>query len=575
MALFFLSGRKGKKERTTPLLSFLVLKTSLGRRLFAHYLTHLQKNTSQGKSLCTLSQSFHNEKNYWRALEVIRLTNASQANGLNYQTLFKANSVALRSMVTRSEWSETINSFIHNKFAPSGAKYWDQKIETMPRKELGELRNKKFRTMVSYLYDNSPYYHRKFASLKLKPEDFRTTNDVAKGPITVKQDFAISEEEHPPFGDFECITMDEWSKDGFMIESTGGTTSKPRIFMVSGMDRDVWSYLYARALWAFGIRPGDILFNATVYGPFPGMWGSHYGAHLLKTPIIPGGGMDSRRRLFFMKECKATVLIGVPSYVMHLAEEAKEQGIDTSKDMEIKHVVMMAEPGACIPPIKKKIEASWGATTHDYFGHTEAFMGGAMGHSCAEEDSQTERPVADHIAEDMALVEVVDPASYEPVGKDEKGITIVTNMFSVSYPAFRYVMGDLIQYTDEPCACGRTFGRAVGGLLGRVDDMLKIKGTVVYPSAIEAVIRSFKEFGTEYEIVLSKAGELDEILVRAEVDPSVSSDSWKQLSDKLASELNFALGIRSNVELVKANSLPHFRRGDLDAKARRVKDLRK
>lgn len=477
-------------------------------------------------------------------------------------------------MVTRTEWSETINSFIHNKFSPSSEKYWDEKIETMPRRELEEVRNKKFRTMVSYLYDNSPYYHRKFDSLKLKPGDFRSTNDVVKGPITIKEDFAISQKENPPFGDFECITMEEWSKDGFMIESTGGTTSKPRIFMVSAMDKDVWSYLYARAFWAYGIRPGEILFNATVYGPFPGMWGSHYGAHLLRTPVIPGGGMDSKRRLFFMRECKATVLIGVPSYVMHLADEARSLGIDPAKDTDIRHIVMMAEPGACIPAIKKKTEDAWSGTTHDYFGHTEAFMGGALGHSCTEEDSQTERPVADHIAEDMGLVEVVDPDTYEPVGKNEKGITIVTNMFSVSYPAFRYVMGDLIQYTDEPCGCGRTFGRAIGGLLGRVDDMLKIRGTVVYPSAVEAVIRSFSELGTEYEITLTKAGELDEMLVKVEVNPAVQHDRWKDLTGKIIAELNFALGIRSDVQLVEANTLKHFTRGDLDAKARRVKDLR-
>jgi phenylacetate-CoA ligase len=477
-------------------------------------------------------------------------------------------------MVTRAEWSATINSYISNKFSPGSEKFWDPKIETMPRERLEEVRDKKFRTMVSYLYDNSPYYHRKFDSAKVKPGDFRGTKDAAKGPITIKEDFAISEEENPPFGDFECITMDEWRRDGFMIESTGGTTSKPRIFMVASEDKDVWAYLYARAFWAFGIRPGDILFNATVYGPFPGMWGSHYGAHLLKTPIIPGGGMDSKRRLFFMTECKATVLIGVPSYVMHLAEEARAIGTDPAKDTDITHIVMMAEPGACIPSIKKRIESDWSGTTHDYFGHTEAFMGGALGHSCAEEDSQTDRPVADHIAEDMGLVEVVDPKTYEPVENGEKGITIVSNMYSVSYPAFRYLMGDLIQYTDEPCGCGRTFGRAMGGLLGRVDDMLKIRGTVVYPSAVESVIRSFKEFGTEYEITLTRVGELDDMLVKIEVNPSVPTDRYKDLKQKFSSELNLALGIRSDVELVPQNTLPQFKRGDLDAKARRVKDLR-
>jgi phenylacetate-CoA ligase len=477
-------------------------------------------------------------------------------------------------MVSLAEWSVTINSSIFNRDGPGSGKYWDPKIETMPRKDLEELRNKKFKTMVHYLYDNSPYYHRKFDEMKVKPDQFRTTKDVSKGPITLKQDFAISQAEKPPFGDFECISMDEWTKNGFMIESTGGTTAKPRIFMVSLADKDVWSYLYARAFWAFGIRPGNIMFNATVYGPFPGMWGSHYGAHVLRCPIIPGGGMDSKRRLFFIQECKVDVLIAVPSYVMHLAEEARKLGIDPAKDTKIDHVVMMAEPGACVPATKKRVEEEWSATTHDYFGHTEAFMGGALGHSCTEEDSQVERPVADHIAEDMAIVEVVHPETFESVEKGEKGITIVTNMFSVSYPAFRYLMGDLMVYTDEPCACGRTFGRAIGGLLGRVDDMLKIRGTVVYPSAIEEVVRSFKELGNEYEIVLTKAGELDEILVRAEVAPSIATDRWPDIKKRLSEEIALSVGLRSNVELLAAGNLSRFTRGDLDAKAKRVKDLR-
>lgn len=477
-------------------------------------------------------------------------------------------------MVSQAEWSRVIGDYVHQKHSPGSDKYWDPKIETMPRRQLEEARDKKFRTMVSYLYDNSPYYHRKFDQLKLKPDDFRTTRDVVKGPLTVKQDFAINQQENPPFGDFECITMDAWRKDGFMIESTGGTTAKPRIFMVSGADRDVWSYLYARALWAFGIRPGDIMFNATVYGPFPGMWGSHYGANLLHIPVVPGGGMDSRRRLFFMKESKATVLVAVPSYAIHLAEEARSEGIDPAKDTNIDHVVMMAEPGACVPATKKRIEDDWSAVTHDYFGHTEAFTGGALGFSCAEEDAHHDRPVNDHLSEDMAIIEVVDPSTYEPVEKGEKGITVVTNLMSVSYPAFRYVMGDLMVYTDEPCECGRTFGRAVGGLLGRVDDMLKVRGTVVYPSAVEDVVRSFKELGNEYEIVLSKAGDLDEMLVRVEIVSPMQSLQRAELSKKLVEELTLSLGLRSSIELLEPGALKRFTRGDLDAKARRVRDLR-
>lgn len=477
-------------------------------------------------------------------------------------------------MVSKEDWFNLVNSYIFNKYGPGKEKYWDPKIETMPRKELDRIREIKFRALVKYLYENSPFYHRKFDQARLKPDDFKSIQDIRKGPITVKEDFAISEKENPPFGDFHCLTMDEWKKEGFIVFSTGGTTAKPRLFMVSLKDKDTWSYLYARALWAFNIRPGDILFNTSVYGPFPGMWGAHYGAHLIGCPIIPGGGMDSRRRMFFIKELKATVLIGIPSYVLHLAEEARKMGIDPAKDTEIKHVVLMAEPGACVPSTKNRIENDWSAITHDYFGHTEAFMGGALGYSCYEEDLHHDRPVNDHISEDMAIVEVVDPNTFDPVEKEEKGVTVVTNLMSVTYPAFRYVMGDLMRYTDDLCECGRTFGRALGGLLGRVDDMLKIKGTVIYPSAIEDVLRSFKELGNEYEVIITKINELDDILIRAEINPNVTKENLDDVKEKLERDLYITLGVKTKVELLPYGTLPRYTRGDLDAKAKRIKDLR-
>lgn len=478
-------------------------------------------------------------------------------------------------MVSRKEWSNLVNSFMFRKYSPpsSSDQFWDSKIETMDRKELEKIRSTKFRALVSYLYDNSPFYHRKFDSANLKPSDFSSIRDISKAPITLTKDWSFNQSQNPPFGDLECITKEEWARDGFTITTSGGTTTKPRVYMVCADDIDPYIYTYARGYWAYGVRPGDVIFTTNVYGPQLGLWGLHYAAHWLKIPVIPGGGMDTKKRILTIKDYEATTVVGVTSYILHMMEEAKQIGLDLASDTKVNHLVLTAEAGACIPSIKKKIEEAWSATTHDLFGHIDCYTG-VLGYSCSKEDAKKDRAVGDHISEDLAIVEVVDPESFEPVAEGDRGLTIVTNLKSISFPALRFLMGDIIQYNSERCECGRTFGRAMGGLRGRVDDMMKIRGTTVYPSAIEEVIRSFKEFGTEFEIVLTRTGELDEILVRVEVDPSVPKSDWRGLKDRSSEELKLALGLRCEVELLETGALPKYVRGDADGKARRLRDIR-
>lgn len=478
-------------------------------------------------------------------------------------------------MVSREEWAALVNSYMYRKYTPPGQEdeFWDAKIETMDRADLERIRNTKLRALVSYVYENSPFYHRKFDAANLKPSDFSSIKDISKGPITLTKEWSLNQSEKPPFGDLECISRDHWTRDGFTITTSGGTTTKPRVYMVCAEDIDPYTYTYARAYWSYGVRPGDIILTTNVYGPQLGLWGLHYAAHWLKIPVIPGGGMDTKKRILYIKDFEATTVVGVTSYILHMMEEAKQIGVDLATDTKINHVVLTAEPGACIPATKKRIEEAWSATTHDLFGHIDCYTG-VLGYSCSKEDGHRDRPVGDHISEDMAVVEVVDPESLEPVAEGDRGLSIVTNLKSVSFPAFRFLMGDLIQYNSERCECGRTFGRAMGGLIGRVDDVMKIRGTTVYPSAIEDVIRSFSELGTEFEIVLTRTGELDEVLVRVEVDHSIPKSNWAVLTQRLSEELRLALGLRCEAELLEQGALPKFVRGDADGKARRLRDLR-
>lgn len=476
--------------------------------------------------------------------------------------------------MTREEWVRLVNSYVYHKKAPGGEKYWDPKIETAPRAKIREIQSEKLKALVRYLWTNSRFYKRKFKEAGLEPGDVKGLEDLRKLPITTKEEWSQNQLEHPPFGDYHCITQEQWSKDGWMVYSTGGTTAKPRLFTFTLHDKEFWEYTWARALWSYGIRPGDVIFNTSVYGPYPGMWGVHYGAHLLRCPIIPGGGMDTRRRLFFIQEAQATVLVGVPSYLIHMGHAARGYGIDPVKDTNIRHLIVMAEPGACIPSTKTRLEEAWGAALHDLFGHTECFPCG-LGWSCAEEDRHLDRPVRDHVSEDLAIIEVVNPETLEPLPPGQRGITIVTNLWSDSIPALRYLMGDLMVWNEEPCLCGRSFRQADGGLMGRLDHILRVKGVMVVPTAVEELVKRFPELGDEFRIIASSGPKGEELKIEVEPLPDLHESRWPELQNKVADEFQLVLGIKTNIELLKYETLPRFTAGDLHAKAKRVVDLRK
>lgn len=484
--------------------------------------------------------------------------------------------MAAKKKFTRKDWTRLVNSFRYQKTRPSPkSKYWDEKIETMSRDELRHIQETKLKALVHYLNDNSPWYKRHFAKAGFEPGDLKGLQDLAKLPLTTKEDWSENQLAKPPFGDFHCVTPKQWAKDGWMLYSTGGTTAKPRFFNFTLHDRDIWAYTWARAYWAYGLRPGTVFFNTSVYGPFPGMWGSQYGAHLMRCPIIPGGGMDSRRRLFFIQETNVTCVVGVPSYVLHLGQVAKkEYGIDLAKDTKVTDLVTMAEPGPCIPSSKQRLEDAWGgARLHDLFGHTECFPT-ATGWSCAEENAVRGRPMRDHLSEDMGIFEVLDPETYEPLPPGQRGVLVVTNLWSEGIPALRYLMGDYMVYSTEPCACGRTLAQADGGLQGRADHTLRIRGVWIIPGAVEEVVHGFNELDDEFQIVADKVGDREFVTVRIEPKPEIDKSAWPDIQKRVAAECRFVLGLGVEIDLCETGTLPRFERGDLDAKAVRVKDLR-
>lgn len=304
--------------------------------------------------------------------------------------------------------------------------------------------------------------------------------------------------------------------------------------------RHCWSVIYAAA----GVRPGDRFAFTFSFGPFIGFWGAFESAAALGHWVMPCGGMTTSARLRYLTGHGATIVCCTPTYALRMAEVAAEEGIDL-RGSAVRALIVAGEPGGSIPATRARIEGAWGARVFDHAGMTEV---GPWGFECAE------RPGGLHVMESEFVAEVVDSGTGREVGNGEAGELVLTNLGRLGMPLIRYRTGDQVRLTRDRCACGRWFAWAEGGVLGRIDDMLIVRGNNVFPSAVEGVLRGFDEVA-EYRLVEEKSGAMSEL--RIEIEPAGGSSSHG-LSERVAGAVRDQLHFRPMVALVAAGSLPRF-----------------
>ena len=263
--------------------------------------------------------------------------------------------------------------------------------------------------------------------------------------------------------------------------------------------------------------------------------------------------MNSEQRLQTIIDNQCTVLVCTPTYAIHLAEVAQRIGVDLASST-VRRSIHAGEPGASLPNVKRVIEQTWGVTCFDHAGATEA---GAWAFDC---EAQTG---AIHLNEAEFIFEVIDPAG-KPAGEGEQGELVITNLGRAAMPVLRYRTGDVVNLTTEPCACGRSFARIKGGVLGRADDMIIVRGVNLYPSAIDDLIRSLAEIA-EYEVTLRRVDGLDDLVIRYE---TVDAAPLEQTRQSVVAAFRRQFNIRISVEEAPAGSLPRY-----EFKARRFKRL--
>jgi phenylacetate-CoA ligase len=419
---------------------------------------------------------------------------------------------------------------------------------------MARLQTRRLREQVAHAAAASPFYRRKLKAAGVKPGAIRTLGDLPKLPFTTKDELKENQAEKPPWGDVLAVPLE----DVLRVHMTSATTGRPLVFLDTRDDWYGFYHSYARGLYAFGVRKSDVVMAAFSYGPWIGYWSGFHAAQDLGCLVFPVGGLSTDQRIDALLTYPITVLGCTPSYALYIAETAAKKGIDLEKDTKVRITWHTGEPGASIPATRAKIEAAFGARAYDVPGLTEI---AAWGFECEARSGLT------HVHEDYCYPEVLDEHE-RPVEPGGRGELVFTSLYRKAMPLLRYRTRDLVQLADRRCPCGRTLTAFEGGVLGRLDDMKKVRGVIVYPRRVEELVRPHAHVD-EFQIVFRRLECLDDILIRIDPSPSLSLGERGGLQAKLAEDLRLGLGIRVTVDVGEPGSLPRW-----DHKARRVRDER-
>jgi phenylacetate-CoA ligase len=412
------------------------------------------------------------------------------------------------------------------------------KEETLPRGELEKLQNARLQETVARVYGNVPFYQNKFKELGITPHDIKSIHDISKLPFTKKQDLR----DNYPFGLF-AVKQDAVVR----IHSSSGTTGKPTVVGYTKSDMDVWNEVMARVFTMCGVNSEDTVHNAYGYGLFTGGLGVHNGAETVGATVVPSSGGFTSRQLLLMKDFGATVLTSTPSFALHLAETAQNEGYDLKNDFKLKCGIFGAEPTS--EGLKEEVSRVWGIKYYEVYGLSE-IIGPGVSNSCCESKDL-------HIFEDHFYPEIINPETGEVLQDGEKGELVITSLTKQALPIIRYRTGDITSLDRTPCRCGRTHVR-MKSVMGRADDMLIVNGVNVFPSQVEHVLANIDGISLNYQIIADKKGYLDILEVMVEVTEQMPLDSIGAL-EKLQKDIQAALlnnlYINAKIKLVEPRSI--------------------
>lgn len=417
----------------------------------------------------------------------------------------------------------------------------------LSRPQLEHLQLTRLRELLQETLPRNAFHAVRFANVDTR---LRSLDDLRRLPFVTKDDLLADQKENPPYGSALTYPRERYSR----FHQTSGTSGQPLRWIDTP---ESWTWMldsWKLMLDMAGVRHDDRLFFPFSFGPFLGFWTAFDSATRAGYFCVPGGGLSSVARLRMLLDHEITVVLCTPTYALHLVETATREGIDL-RVSALRMIIVAGEPGGSIPATRSRIELSCGARVIDHCGMTEV---GPAGIECVA------NPAGLHLLESEFVVEIVDPTTLEPVSEGETGELVLTNLGRVGSPLVRYRTGDLVCADPEPCPCGRCFVRLKGGILGRADDMIHLRGNNVHPSTLEAILRRFEEIA-EYRLQVDRSHALASLRIEIEPVPGFDAD---ELTEAVSHAIRDELLFRADVSAVAPGSLPRY-----EMKARRVVNI--
>lgn len=425
---------------------------------------------------------------------------------------------------------------------PYSDEHWDE-CETWTRDQIEAFQLAALKRQLVYVNENSQHYREVFRKAGFDPRDFNSLDDIRRLPFTRKSDYVKGLAEAPPFGTMTAVQPGQ----AVRVHFSSGTTARPAPVLWTQHDVDRWADLYARYLYSQGLRRGHVFQCMFNYAWFVGGLGATLAAQRLGALVIPGSSGDTDRQIDTIFEYGSHCVIGTPSFMAHMAEAAQNRGLDLASS-KVQMVCVGGEPGASLPGTRARIEGQWGAKMFDCYGALE----------CQPIGWDTAAQLGPTLAEDFIYVEILHPDTHEPVADGERGVLVLTHLDKQACPLVRWWTGDIVVRDSSVAPDGRTHARLKGGVLGRSDDMLVIRGVNLFPSAVEDIVRGFEGTTNEYVIVLDdsvkdpKTSFLTGVKLRVESHAGADSDLGERLSQRLREKLQ----VRFHVEVLPAGTLP-------------------
>lgn len=438
------------------------------------------------------------------------------------------------------------------KIDKRGVEHYNPKLETMSPDELKDYQWQRLKYQLDYVWENNGFFRKRFEAVGITPEDIKTPEDYAtKVPLMGKQDLIGDQEDHPPYGERLGVPLDRVVQTNL----TSGT---------SGLGQEIYGLTradveHAAGIWALhyfwaGIRPGDAVLHFWPVATMVAGLSSMGGLMQLGARYFLAAFFDTKTKLELMKRFDPKAILTVPAYFTTLTETAKELGYDFERDFPSLEAIIIAA-GAYPVTWAQEMEETWDAAISEQYGSTQKGTGVAISCEAGVLDGRGGRGLL-HVLEPFVYAEIIDRESGMPVGPGEPGELVITPLERQASPLIRFATSDRVVFrSHEDCPCGRPFMGIEAGTTERYDDMIKMKGTNVWPAAIDSVIFDHREvFDYRGRVFMGERGR-ETVTVEVEYKKDVSQKSKDKLSKNLAKEIQENVGIRMNVEECPAGSI--------------------